>query len=559
VGYPARISVLLALGLALVLLGPAEVSADRAHRCLVASGTGDLPFVRNFNPFGAPLDFTSGGIYEPLVVVTAAGGGHRYNWLVSRFSWSADRKTLTLTVRPGVHWTDGEPLTSEDIAYTLTAGRQDKQMDQIGLTRAGNEVVSVRAISEDQVAVRLRRIDSMFISSVLANNVRVVPEHVFAHVKNVGGWLNPHPVGTGPFAVVERFGDQSYVLGRNPHYWRTHAPSFACIERVIGSSTESAVLQMVRGEVDLTQAMVPNVRKALVSHDPAHLHYFYPARSPGIGLFLDDSVYPFSVVALRKAISLAIDRKELSAFAEYHYAPTVDALGINRVWPNWISKAAAAEAARLSTYKPQRARQLLLAAGFRYHSGTLVDPRGRPVVINAKVVASWVDWYTDWRLIASNLGQIGIKVNLDAVPDLGAWLSDALSTKTATLLWNTAGDTQSPYDYFKEHLDASSFIPSGRNADSTGNWEHFQSAPATQLLAKFRETTDPATQHRIAGQLEQIWLRTLPFVPLFAAPTWSTYSTRYFVGFPSARNDYVQPDFTDSDYVVALTRIRPRP
>jgi peptide/nickel transport system substrate-binding protein len=542
----------------MVLLGPTGASAGRAHRCLVVSGVHDSPFVRNFNPFGEPADFTSGGIYEPLVVVTAAGGGHRYDWLVSRFDWSGDLKTLTLTVRPDVHWTDGEPLTSRDIAYTLTAGRQDKLMDQIGLTRAGNEVVSVRAIDKDQVAIRLRRIDTMFISSVLAN-VRVVPEHVFAHVKHVDRWLNPHPVGTGPFAIVERFGNQSYVLDRNPHYWRKDAPSFSCIERVIGASTEAAVLQMVRGAVDLSNLFVPNVQKALVAHDPAHLHYFYPTKAPGLGLFLDNTVYPFSIVALRKAISLAIDRNQLSAFADYHYAPPVDALGINHVWPNWISQTAAAEAAQLATHNPQRARQLLLAAGFRYQGGTLADPRGNPVVINAKVVASWVDWYTAWRLIASNLEQIGIKVNLDAVPDFGDWWVDARSTRKATILWNNAGDTQTPYDYFKEHLDASSFIPSGRNADSTGNWEHFQSAEATRLLAKFRETADPIVQHRIAAQIEQVWLRTLPFVPLFAAPTWSAYSTRYFVGFPSFRNNYVNPDFMNADYVVALTRIRPRP
>lgn len=558
-GHPARISAFLVLGVALLLLEPAGASSGRADRCLVVAGTDDAPFVRNFNPFGAPADFTSGGIYEPLVVVTSAGSGHQYNWLASRFDWSADLKTLTLTVRPGVYWTDGKPLTNKDVAYTLTAGRQNRLMDQIDLTRAGNEVVSVRTVGDSQVAIRLRRVNTMFISSVLANNVRVVPEHVFAHVKNVGKWLNPDPVGTGPFAVVERFGNQSYVLGRNPHYWRAHAPSFACIERVLGSSTEAAVLQMVRDHIDLSSLFVPNVQKTLISHDPAHLHYYYPARSPGIGLFFDDTVYPFSIVALRKAISVAINRNDISAFAEYHYAPTVDALGINHVWPGWISKAAAAEAARLATYDPPRARRMLLAAGFRYQRGALVDPRGNPVVINAAVVAGWVDWYTSWRLIARNLEQIGIKVNLDAVPDFGAWWTDARSTKKATFLWNDGGDTQSPYDYFKAHLDVSSFIPSGRDADRTGNWEHFQSAEATRLLAKFRETADPVAQHRIAGQIEQLWLRTLPFVPLFASPIWSVYSTRNFVGFPNARSPYVSPDFTDVDYVVALTRIRPRP
>jgi hypothetical protein len=46
-------------------------------------------------------------------------------------------------------------------------------------------------------------------------------------------------------------------------------------------------------------------------------------------------------------------------------------------------------------------------------------------------------------------------------------------------------------------------------------------------------------------------------VPLFVGPTWSTYSTRYFTGFPSADNYYLLPSFSTSDYVVALTRIKP--
>jgi peptide/nickel transport system substrate-binding protein len=137
------------VALALAALGlPAAARPDAAHRCLVVTNLGEASFARNFNPFDLSLDFTSGGIYEPLVVVTSAGGGHRYNWLASAFAWSRDRKTLTLTVRHGVRWTDGVPLTNRDVVYTLTAGRQDRVMDQIGLTRRGNEVVSVRTSAE---------------------------------------------------------------------------------------------------------------------------------------------------------------------------------------------------------------------------------------------------------------------------------------------------------------------------------------------------------------------------------------------------------------------------
>ena len=530
---------------------------DPHHPCLVVTGGADTPFVRNFNPFGQPLDFTWGGIYEPLVVVTSAGGGHQYPWLASRLTWSKDGRTLTLTVRHGVRWTDGRPLTSRDVLYTLTAGRHEKVMDQIGLTQPGNEVASIGLVGSDKVAIRLKARDSSFVASVLANNLRVVPEHVFAKVRDVGAWRNSDPVGSGPFAIVQRFGDQAYVLERNPHYWLKGAPHFACVERVIGSSKESATLQIVHGDVDLTNNFIPNVEKAYVSHDPAHYHFFYPAAAAPIGLFLDDTRYPFSLVAFRKALSMAIDRQTISRVAEYGYAPPVDAIGIDRIWGAWMDPAASAEAKRLATYDPARARRVLLAAGFGYEQGALVDPRGAPVTIEAKVIASWTDWVTAWQLIARDLGKLGVKVDLKLVPTWGDWQPDAFSTKVATLLWNDGGNGRTPYGYFEEHLDRASFVPSGAQADLTGNWEHFQSPEGTRLLRAFRNTFDMGAQHKLAARLERIFLETLPFVPLFAAPVWSTYSTKHFVGFPSPRDFYIQPSFFNSDYVVALTRIRP--
>jgi peptide/nickel transport system substrate-binding protein len=533
-------------------------AAPAAHRCLVATGGDDQAFSRNFNPFEQALDFTNGGIYEPLVVTTAAGGGHQYNWLASKFAWSRDGRTLTLTVRHGVRWSDGRPLTPADVVFTLTAGRRDSVLDQIGLTRPGNEVVSVRAVGSDRVAIRLRRPDFQFVQAVLANNVHVVPKHIWAHVKHVGGWANPNPVGTGPFDVVERFDTQSYILARNPHYWQRGRPFVACLERVVASSPESALFQLRRSQVDVTNDLFPNVQAAYVAHDPAHFHFFYATNSgPGVGLFLDDTVYPFSLVDLRKAISLAIDRPKLT-LSEYRYAPTVDALGINHIWPQWVPPGLTAEAKRLATYDPDAARRLLTAAGFTYKDSTLLDPRGAPVKIDATVIGPWLDWHADWSLIAGDLGRIGIAVTIDAVSNFGDWINDAIATKKATLLWNSAIDAESPYSYFEEHLDPASFVPSGKDAGRTGDWEHFADPAAAPLLAAFRAARDRATQRRVAAQLERTFLDDLPFVPLFASPTWSTYSTRFFTGYPTPTDDYVQPDFTQIQYVVALTRIRPR-
>jgi len=94
--------------------------------------------------------------------------------------------------------------------------------------------------------------------------------------------MNPHPVGTGPFAVVRHFGDQDYTLGRNPHYWLSGAPHFPCLERVLGSSSESAVLQMVNGDIDLTNNFVPHVEQAWKRAPTAGFDFGHTRREIGL-------------------------------------------------------------------------------------------------------------------------------------------------------------------------------------------------------------------------------------------------------------------------------------
>jgi peptide/nickel transport system substrate-binding protein len=534
-------------------------AAASGHPCLVVTNGSDTPFVRNFNPYANPVDLTLGGIYEPLVVIGDPRSGRLYKWLASGLAWSKDRKTLTLTVRSGVRWTDGRPLTNRDVLYTLTAGRQDKAMDQIGLTRRGNDVASINLVGRRQVAIHLERRDSTFVASVLASGLFVVPKHVFAKIRRLSAWTNPHPVGTGPFAVVKRFATQGYTLARNPHYWLAGAPHFSCIERVLGSSGEAAVTQMVNGDADLSNLYVPNVEKTYVSRDPRHYHFFYPTVDQPIGLYLDDTKYPYSLVPFRKALSRAINRETVSRFAEFGYTPPVDAIGIDQIWGRWIDPRWRAEARRLASYSPAAARRMLLAAGFTYRQNVLFDPRGNRVSIKAKVIAFWTDHRTVWQVIRRELKDIGIRVDVEAVPNWGAWQPDAFSTRTATLLWSNAPNGFTPEPYFAANLDRAAFVPSGKSAELTGNWEHFQSAEGTRLVEAFRSTFDRRAQLRLASKLERLWLDVLPYVPLVAEADWSIYSTRHFVGFPSKDDFYLRPWLFLSDYAVALTRIRPAP
>ena len=120
---------------------PVKIAAG--HKCLVMTGSGDPTFIKNFNPYtatGLPSgSFVQGAFYEPLIV-TAEGGLKPVPWLARSWKWSNGNKTLTLNLARNAKWSDGQKLTSSDVVYSFLAGRQDKLMDRVGLTGAGNEI-----------------------------------------------------------------------------------------------------------------------------------------------------------------------------------------------------------------------------------------------------------------------------------------------------------------------------------------------------------------------------------------------------------------------------------
>jgi peptide/nickel transport system substrate-binding protein len=138
-------------------------AASAAHPCLVMTGSGDPAFIKNFNPYtatGQPSGaFVQGAFYEPLII-TPQGGLKPVPWLARSWSWSNGNKTLNLNIARGVKWSDGKPLTAADVVYSLTAGRQDKLMDRVGLVGAANDIVSIRATGAYKVLITLKTPDS---------------------------------------------------------------------------------------------------------------------------------------------------------------------------------------------------------------------------------------------------------------------------------------------------------------------------------------------------------------------------------------------------------------
>ncbi len=543
---------------------PARTAAalrTTAHQCLVMTGSGDPAFVRNFNPYtatGLPSgQFIKGSFYEGLIV-TPAGGLPARPWLAQSWKWSNGNKTLTLNIVHNAKWSDGKPLTSADVVYSLKGGdnaTQQKTMDILGYSRPDTNIASISANGPYTVVIKLKTVDSQFISSTL-NLAFVVPQHVWSKVANPATFTNPHPVGSGPFDQIARFTTQDYVFGKNPHYWQAGKPLIPCLEYVQAASNDAALALIQSGQVDWTHNFVPNVAKAYESKDPAHFHAFYATTAYPQSLVFDDTQYPYSLVAFRKALSQAIDRQSISKLGEYGYAPPTSALGLEFLFPQWVTDPTVkAQAKALATYNPTAAKKTLTDAGFTYNGNQLIDPKGNPVSLDIHVISGWSDWVASDQIIAKNLSAIGINSKEVLEPDWNAWYPNASSTKNPTLLWQNGGQG-SPYSFFNANFSNNAFVPSGQDATNTGDWEHYKSDQGTTLLNQWKTSLDVAKQKQIATQLEKLWLQNLPVIPLFVGPRWSTYSTKYFHCFDSPNDHFGDPIFTTfPDNLLSFTHI----
>ena len=98
---------------------------------------------------------------------------------------------------------------------------------------------------------------------------------------------------------------------------------------------------MRAGSVDWAPVYVADAQQAYVAADPKHFHYFYSPPTAPLAMFFNDQVYPYNQAALRKAISMSINRPELSVKAELGYEKPSDAVGIKFLYPAWVNQSLA--------------------------------------------------------------------------------------------------------------------------------------------------------------------------------------------------------------------------
>ncbi|CAN5910012.1 hypothetical protein BH11MYX2_BH11MYX2_32200 [soil metagenome] len=332
----------------------ADLRANRSHtlRIHLDAEPGRL------NPLVAPSVWTRrivmGTIFEPLlryVPPEPGGKAGRYAPRLAR-SWRVmpNQLEIRIELEPGVTFSDGRPVTSSDVQFTLDRVR-DSRTDVDHLRPMLEDVSTVELVTAHEVRITLKR-PSGYVLRALAE-IPIVPMSVYEGSLLAGGAI----VGSGPYKLFSNKGGVVH-LTRNEKYWGIK-PAIADIEYVYQPDAAIALKDATRGDLDIVPALIP-------------AHWPEQASAPGLAssftgldlspprwryLAFNSSKAPLDDPQVRHALGLLIDRRNIAK-------RVFDGLARPAVWPIWPGGFANGPEEAIPEFDPSAAATLLDAAGW---------------------------------------------------------------------------------------------------------------------------------------------------------------------------------------------------
>jgi peptide/nickel transport system substrate-binding protein len=500
-------------------------------------------FVQNFNPFAPTVNpMVQQSIYESLLIFNPAKG-NTTPWLATEWKAGEDGKSITFTLRDGVKWSDGQPLVADDVAYTFELQKKIK---------GGYEYLDTVTADGNKVTFNFNKPWSPALYDV--GQLSILPKHIWSKIADPEKDANAKPVGTGPYTEVDSFQAQSFVLKKNPNYWQPEKQKIAGIKMLAFAGNDGANLAAANGDVDWAPQYIPNIEKTFVSKDKEHRQYWFPPTGAMINWQLNTTKAPFNDVDVRKALSMAVDRDQVTKIGMSGYAQPADCTGLSGNYETWKNNEVK-DNCTWTKLDVKSANDLLDKAGYSKGADgkrTLKD--GKPFEFKISVGATSSDWLSVANVISQNLAEVGVTAKVDS-PD---WAAVVAGYETGDfdsgIVWSA--NDPSPYKYFNNSMGTASVKPVGTK--TFDNYHRFGDPKADALLAEFAAASDESKQKEIANKLQEEYNDVAPLVPLFSGPEWGAFNDTRFTGWPTQDNPYATLSVRAPTTVLVLTSLEPR-
>ncbi|MGA8296442.1 MAG: ABC transporter substrate-binding protein [Acidimicrobiales bacterium] len=499
-----------------------------------------------FSPFTPTSNFLSlGVVYEPLMFVNTLQNARVTPFLATSYAWRDGNKVLTFTIRNGVNWTDGKPFTPADVVFTFNMLKKYSALD---LNAIWSVLSSVTQKGSNQVVMTFKRAAVPYFYYI-ADQVGIVPQHVWSTVGNPVAYKDKTPVGTGPYEV-QSCTPQNVSYVKNQHYWQPGLPKVAKVEYPAFASNPPANTLLSTGGAQWGGQFIPNLRGEYLSKSPSNHFWFPPVVN--VSIFINQKDPLLANLAVRKAIAYAVDRSQVGAVGEYGYEPAANQAGIIvPTFKSWLDQSELNSAGY--KYDPKMAISILEKAGFkRGGNGTFVSPSGKPLSFTIINQSAYTDWVADLQVVAHELAAVGISLTVEnlAGTDYSAKLYDG----NFQLAYGYETGGPSPYYEFNQWLNSANTAPVGKPAAT--NWERYSNTSTDSLLAQYTASTSSSVQHSVLDKLQNVLLKDVPLIPVIEQVDWDEYSTAHFSGWPSASDPYAQPYvYVSPDWEVVLLHL----
>jgi peptide/nickel transport system substrate-binding protein len=420
-------------------------------------------------------------IYQQLVRVNVKGDGFVPD-LAERWTVSPNGKTWTFYLRRDAKWSNGDPVTAADAAWSL-----QRAHDVDGPWQWALEAVQAMAATDDHtLVITLKEPWAPFVSDVSLFSSSILPAKVFRNAKDED--IAGKPVGSGPFMLTEWKKGEELVMKANPYYYEKGRPRTAELDIRYVPDDNNRMIALQSGDLDGID-YPPFSQVSVLQRDPRLDVQLNPSTAVA-HVMLNVTQAPLNNVKFRQALAYATDRAGINKGV--CYGACVPATSFMPLTTQYFNKGL-----KGYTYDVAKAKELLKESGVT-----------TPVTLSAMIWAGSGDAGTATTLLKGMWAQIGVTLDIAPLDRTAATQRmRALDYQVYVSGWtNDVPDPSELANYEFDYTTAKSY--------HTG----YHSAQMDKLLADGMTTLDANKRRQIYYQIQDLAIQDSPLIWLYYAP-----------------------------------------